>query len=214
MRTSKEACTTTIIRDRMTSPPVSPKPKRGVRSFIREQYHKLVRPDSPNPSQLAGAHATSPPSRLYPGTSDSLVPTSTSRESVVLHHGESTPLPSPGPDLAEPGGAEWAGLRSALRTLQDSAGMFPPLQSAVGALVSCLDLFEVGFRVDGCRWLLTVCLGEYEKTTRVHRYRIRADNPQRIPCAAHEAIELCADVRFNCQCLTVSVRTSIGINVS
>jgi hypothetical protein len=150
MRTSQEVYITTIIRDRMTSPPVSPKPKRGVRSFIREQYHKLVRPDSPSPSQLSGAsagtHATSQSHiSLYPGTSDGLVPTSTSRVSVVLHHGESTPIPSPGPNPAEPGGAEWVGLRSALRVLQDSARMFPPLQSAVGGLVSCLDLFEVGF---------------------------------------------------------------------
>jgi hypothetical protein len=165
MRASKEVYTTTIIRDRMTSPPVSPKPKRGVRSFIREQYHKLVRPDSPSPSQesgpSSGAHATSQSHiSLYPGTSGGLVPTSTSRVSVMLHYEESAPRPSPGLDPAEPGGAEWVGLRSALRTLQDSARMFPPLQSAVGGLVSCLDLFEVGFWVEGCRRLLTVCLGD------------------------------------------------------
>jgi hypothetical protein len=140
---------------RMSSPPASEKPKRGVRSFIRDHYDKLVRSHSPSPLQQSGAssdaHATSPPSRLYPGTSDGLVPPSTSRVSVALHHGESAPLLSPGPDHAEPGGAEWARLRSALRTLQESSSMFPPLQSAVGALVSCLDLFEVGFRVDGCR---------------------------------------------------------------
>ena len=39
----------------------------------------------------------------------------------------------------------WNGLETALRLLEKSADAFPPLKSAVGGLVACLDLFEVGF---------------------------------------------------------------------
>ena len=39
------------------------------------------------------------------------------------------------------------GLETALRLLEKSADAFPPLKSAVGGLLACLDLFEVGYRL-------------------------------------------------------------------
>ena len=39
----------------------------------------------------------------------------------------------------------WKGLETALRLLEKSADAFPPLKSAVGGLLACLDLFEVGY---------------------------------------------------------------------
>ena len=39
------------------------------------------------------------------------------------------------------------GLETALRLLEKSADAFPPLKSAAGGLLACLDLFEVGYRL-------------------------------------------------------------------
>ena len=47
--------------------------------------------------------------------------------------------------LVKAGSRAWKGLETALRLLEKSAGAFPPLKSAVGGLVACLDLFEVGY---------------------------------------------------------------------
>ncbi len=41
--------------------------------------------------------------------------------------------------------AAWKGLETALRLLEKSAGAFPPLKSAVGGLVACLDLTQVDY---------------------------------------------------------------------
>lgn len=38
----------------------------------------------------------------------------------------------------------WVGLGTALRSLHKNAGLLPPLQSAIGTFVSCLDVLEVG----------------------------------------------------------------------
>src|SRR3954465_7003348 len=41
------------------------------------------------------------------------------------------------------GSVAWKGLETALRLLEKSADVFPPLKSAVGGLVACLDLIQV-----------------------------------------------------------------------
>ena len=46
-------------------------------------------------------------------------------------------------------GVTWSGLQTTLRLLEKSANAFPPLQSAVGGLVPCLDLAHVGY---SCRF--------------------------------------------------------------
>lgn len=48
--------------------------------------------------------------------------------------------------ISHPGRATsgtWMGLRSALRALHEKTGLFPPLQSAIGTFVDCLDVLEV-----------------------------------------------------------------------
>jgi hypothetical protein len=42
-------------------------------------------------------------------------------------------------------GVKWSALETALRLLAKSADVFPPLKSAVCALVACLDLAQVGY---------------------------------------------------------------------
>jgi len=37
----------------------------------------------------------------------------------------------------------WHGLETALRVLEKSADAFPPLKSAVGGLIACLDVVQV-----------------------------------------------------------------------
>lgn len=49
-------------------------------------------------------------------------------------------IPDKGPPI--PSGL-WAGLGIALRALHKNTGMLPPLQSAIGALIDCLDIWEV-----------------------------------------------------------------------
>ena len=48
----------------------------------------------------------------------------------------------------------WSGLETALRILEKSADAFPPLKSAVGGLVACLDLAQVGYRTNSTHFTL------------------------------------------------------------
>jgi hypothetical protein len=47
--------------------------------------------------------------------------------------------------LVKAGSVAWNGLETALRLLERSADAFPPLKSAVGGLVACLDLTQVNY---------------------------------------------------------------------
>ncbi|KAB5593571.1 hypothetical protein CTheo_2960 [Ceratobasidium theobromae] len=130
----------------MSSPPASPKPKRGVRSYIRDKYDKLVRSHSRSPSAEAstsGAYPTSPPPQTY---GHSLAPP-TIEQAATLRHARSLPTvpPAPGPttDSGTHSGTTRGGLRTALEALHAGAGIFPPLQSAVGSLISSLDVLEM-----------------------------------------------------------------------
>ena len=53
--------------------------------------------------------------------------------------------PSQQSALMKAGSVAWRGLETALRLLERSAGAFPPLKSAVGGLVACLDLTQVNY---------------------------------------------------------------------
>ena len=50
--------------------------------------------------------------------------------------------------LVKAGSVAWKGLETALRLLERSADAFPPLKSAVGGLVACLDLSQVSYCSD------------------------------------------------------------------
>ena len=47
--------------------------------------------------------------------------------------------------LTKVGSAAWGTLETALRLLEKSADACPPLKSAVGGLVACLDLTQVSY---------------------------------------------------------------------
>ena len=57
----------------------------------------------------------------------------------------SDPEPNTSDKLKKAWGVTWTALETALRLLEKSADAFPPLKSAVGGLVACLDLAQVGY---------------------------------------------------------------------
>ncbi|KAB5588069.1 Vegetative incompatibility protein HET-E-1 [Ceratobasidium theobromae] len=133
----------------MSTPPTSPKPKRSVRRYIRDQYNKLVRSHSPSPSQQSiegsglGASPTSPPPRTVAGF---LAPPSDSHTAQMGHSNSDSQL-SAAPKLESgPIITIWTGLRSAFEELRKVARPFPPLESAIGSLIPCLDLLRTAAR--------------------------------------------------------------------
>jgi hypothetical protein len=76
---------------------------------------------------------------------DAILPTSdpSSKQSA------SDPERNTSDKLKKAWGVAWSGLETALRFLEKSADAFPPLKSAVGGLVACLDLAQVRY---GCRF--------------------------------------------------------------
>ncbi|KAB5590979.1 hypothetical protein CTheo_5571 [Ceratobasidium theobromae] len=131
----------------MATPPASPKPKRSVRRYIRDQYDKLVRSHSRSPSEQSieafgsGASPASPPPRtvvryLAP-------PSDTQTRQLSYSHSDSQL--STGPNLETESSTIitiWTGLRSAFEDLRKAARPFPPLESAIGSLIPCLTLLE------------------------------------------------------------------------
>lgn len=132
----------------MSSPPTSPRPKRGVRNYIRDKYDRFVRSHSRSPSAEASAPGTylGPPLPQTP-TSSNLAPP-TDEEAAALRFAQSRSTTSNLNARSE--NAQWSSLQTALQALHISAGVFPPLQSAVGALISCLDVLEVSSKHPEC----------------------------------------------------------------
>ena len=76
--------------------------------------------------------------------------TSTNTETLITISSPSQqPSPYPEPNtsdkLKKVWDVTWSGLDTALRLLEKSADAFPPLKSAVGGLVACLDLAQVSY---------------------------------------------------------------------
>lgn len=53
---------------------------------------------------------------------------------------------APSPGRATPRLAAWVRLETTLLALHKASEIVPPLHAATGALLSCLDKFEVGFK--------------------------------------------------------------------
>ncbi|KAB5589460.1 hypothetical protein CTheo_7100 [Ceratobasidium theobromae] len=132
----------------MDPPPDSPSPKRSVRSYLRKRYSKFVQSHSNSPSQSdqlgspeasnSGVHLTiSPPPNLAPPATDQL-----------RHTRSDSHIPSsPDPVIQESSrGVKWTGLQTSLEELSKIAGAFPPLKSAIGSLLSVLDLLDAARR--------------------------------------------------------------------
>ncbi|KAB5589984.1 hypothetical protein CTheo_6571 [Ceratobasidium theobromae] len=136
----------------MSSPPVSSTPKRGVRNYFRIKYDEFIRSHSRSPSRSAGTSTLDPnhdpppqADARFQSTSNTLAPP-TVEEAAALRHTQSSivyPLPDPTPN-SDPRSRNltWTTLRTSLQVLHGGTTMFPPLQSAVGALISCLDVLE------------------------------------------------------------------------
>ncbi|KAB5593570.1 hypothetical protein CTheo_2959 [Ceratobasidium theobromae] len=118
--------------------------------FARLSKGKTRRSGSPSAEpSTSGAYPTSPPPQAhesFKSTSNRLAPP-TVEQAATLRHARSlptvSPAPSPTTDSGTHSGTTWGGgLRTTLEALHAGAGIFPPLQSAVGALISCLDVLE------------------------------------------------------------------------
>ncbi|KAB5590564.1 hypothetical protein CTheo_5989 [Ceratobasidium theobromae] len=137
----------------MATPPVSPKPKRSVRKYIRDQYDKLVQSHSRSPSRQSvevaaagsGASPSSPPPRIV--SNFLTLPSGT--QTTQLRRAQSDSKFSMGPKL-EAGISTMStmltGLQSAFEELRKVAKPFPPLQSAITSLIPCLGLLEAAAR--------------------------------------------------------------------
>ncbi|KAB5593576.1 hypothetical protein CTheo_2965 [Ceratobasidium theobromae] len=98
---------------------------------------------SPSAEAISGASPISPPPQTY---GHSLAPP-TVEEAAALRHVHTQPKPTAIIPTSDPTAdpkvrsqnAVWGGLRNALQTLHTSAIMFPPLQSAIGVLISSLE---------------------------------------------------------------------------
>lgn len=66
----------------------------------------------------------------------------TSRPESSQSHDEITSANDTSSDVPR----SWVGLKAALEMLYNTAKVFPPLQSVVGSLISCIELVQVGAR--------------------------------------------------------------------
>ncbi|KAB5587632.1 hypothetical protein CTheo_8929 [Ceratobasidium theobromae] len=120
-------------------------PKRRIRDSLSRKFDKLFRSPSPAPSRstLSTNDLTNVPA---PSSSSNLLPL-----------GQTLPvLATPTPPPAEPSPPEsptgspdlmrspaWAGLRTTLRSLHKCAVVFPPLQSAIGSVISSIGVMDM-----------------------------------------------------------------------
>lgn len=136
---------------KMASPPTSPKQKRGVRGYIQETYHKLVRSHSRSPSRQSvgvpesndlpiSPKPSQQPSQRASTAGGYLSPPPTEVATIPRHSQDIT--------HSSLGNAISSGVRGAFEALHQGTRLFPPLQSAVSAFISCLDVLEVYYQID------------------------------------------------------------------
>jgi hypothetical protein len=122
----------------MSSPPGSPK-KNRMRSLLANSFR---RPRSqshshsssmPNEGARLGSAQSGTPSAINPAVSQSSagpnIPSTSEPDSAKLGRTR--------------GKAALTGFRTSLEVLRDNAGVFPPLSSAAGILLSCIEGIEV-----------------------------------------------------------------------
>lgn len=139
----------------MATPPPSGKSRKGFRKFLSETYHSVVRSPSPSRSGLQHSRETSS-SVTHSSPSEEINRVSTVEPPLEPSH--SIPSPISNSPLNSSAGhgtlslfdrigrkIDTVGLKPALRALHKTAIVFPPLQSAIGALIPCLDLLEASF---------------------------------------------------------------------
>jgi hypothetical protein len=109
----------------------------------------VIPPVVPNQSQdtlvnlrPASLHSSASPSGVDTANK---VPIERADRPQIEERSTSLGTPSQQSALAKAGNVAWKGLETALRLLERSADAFPPLKSAVGGLVACLDLTQVSY---------------------------------------------------------------------
>ncbi|CAE6419124.1 unnamed protein product [Rhizoctonia solani] len=156
----------------MSSPPGKPKAKKGFRSYVKGRLHKSSQspsqaaqkagtgsqstlsamyedPGSMSRASLAPSSDEVPPSGDLTSAGLTVLPPETTATPIVTgpEMGSSAEIPiiqagkSVSAERRTPGAA-WAALGTSLRQLKEKSKLFPPLASAVGSLLSCLDGLE------------------------------------------------------------------------
>ncbi|KAB5588995.1 hypothetical protein CTheo_7566 [Ceratobasidium theobromae] len=140
----------------MASPPVSPKQKRSVRGYLRDQYDKLVRSHSRSPSQQLiepSSSTVSPVSPPLTTIAGFLAPPPDAQAAQLHHSHPDSQLSTARPEnetetspMSTSTNTMWTGLRSTFKDLRKVARPFPPLESAISSLIPCLGLLETAAR--------------------------------------------------------------------
>ncbi|KAB5595640.1 Vegetative incompatibility protein HET-E-1 [Ceratobasidium theobromae] len=135
-------------------PPPDDPPRKGVRSIIQGGFLRVkqaLKPSrlsrSPSPANLSRPFSPSlpvppnPPAAITPqGTqSPSSHPTPPPIAGANVTSSSPSTVSSPKPGKLD---ITWSALEKALQVLEKNLGIFPPLKSAVGELVSCLDIIQ------------------------------------------------------------------------
>ncbi|KAB5589667.1 Vegetative incompatibility protein HET-E-1 [Ceratobasidium theobromae] len=123
-------------------------PKRGFRDSLSRKFDKLLRTPSPAPprSTLSTNNLTSV--QAPSSSSNLLLPPSPGRALPVLAThtpppAEPSPPTSPARSLDLTSSPAWTRLRTTLRSLHKYTSVFPPLQSAIGSVISGIDVMKL-----------------------------------------------------------------------
>lgn len=149
----------------MASPPLPKDPKRQRFGKAIQRSHdrvkQAIQPSSNSSSQNSGSTAAQSTGSGTASPAPSSIPSqSTTAQSVLNEQTSASGLPTIGPNttparpkplittkLKRARGVTQTGLETALRVLEGSADVFPPLKSAVSAFIDCLDIVQVSY---GC----------------------------------------------------------------
>lgn len=194
----------------MASPQDSPRQRRGVRSYFRELVRSHSRSPSHQPAAVALSSSGSPaPNQESSWTIGNLLAPPSPYRGELRHARSDSQLTQNSIPVIQvgSGGTIWTGLRAALEELGGASGMFPPLRSAIGSLISCLGLLEVWcyFAWQGPILIFFLRQDNVKEPVRIRRDCIRAQEPERISDSAHERLELNSHVKLYSKLCTVSM---------
>lgn len=125
----------------MASPPAQESKRRRARDAVqrgllqvKEVFRSSSSPQNPSP--------TLPGSSTQPVTTE-LVLSQEHGTTAVASGSAANPQSSTLAKFKDASNVAWSGLEAALRVLEKSADLFSPFKSAVGGLISCLDIVQV-----------------------------------------------------------------------
>ncbi|KAG8740896.1 hypothetical protein FRC10_003784 [Ceratobasidium sp. 414] len=116
-----------------------PPPAKRLRTTLQEAGQFVKHAFHPRPSQLLGLGAPSPssqPAQNHPPAGNAQL----AQTEVIPQSAK--PTAAPGRGVKRAARVAWSKLENALRTLQQSSDVFPPIKPAVNGLLACIDVFE------------------------------------------------------------------------